>query len=48
MVKNNSQVSFDKKKGSTPNPVCFKKKTKNSNDIAKGLEEINEFKNDIY
>jgi len=37
MVKNNSQVTFEKKKGSTPNPVCFKKKTKNSHDIVKGL-----------
>lgn len=37
MVKNNSQVAFEKKKSSN-NPVCFKKKTKNNHDIAKGLE----------
>lgn len=31
-----------------PTSVCFKKKTKCNQDIAKSLEEINECKNDIY
>lgn len=38
MVKNNSQVSFEKKKSSGSAAGCFKKKTKNTHDIAKGLE----------
>jgi hypothetical protein len=38
MVKNNSQVAFEKKKPAHPTPVCFKKKAKCNQDIVKGLE----------
>ena len=49
ITKNSSQNLLEKKKSNNGSGnVCFKKKTKCNQDIVKSLEEIHQFRNDIY
>ena len=49
ITKNSSQNLFEKKKSNNGGGnVCFKKKTKCNQDIVKSLQEIHQFRNDIY